>query len=45
MPIPEVGAVAPDFELHNQDGEAIRLSDFLGKRIVLYFFPAADTPG
>ena len=45
MPIPKVGAVAPDFELQNQEGEPVRLSDYLGQRIVLYFFPAADTPG
>jgi peroxiredoxin Q/BCP len=42
----EIGDKAPDFELQNQDGETVRLSDFAGdKTIVLYFYPKADTPG
>lgn len=45
MTMPRVGNVAPDFELQNQDGETVRLSDLFGRKIVLYFFPAADTPG
>lgn len=45
MTVLEIGTFAPDFELQNQAGEAVRLSDFLGKQIVLYFFPRADTPG
>jgi peroxiredoxin Q/BCP len=36
---------APEFELPNQDGEPVRLSDFEGQRVVLYFYPRADTPG
>ncbi|MFN8164285.1 MAG: thioredoxin-dependent thiol peroxidase [Solirubrobacterales bacterium] len=40
------GDPAPDFELPNQDGDLIRLSDLLGQPwLVLYFFPRADTPG
>jgi len=39
------GDKAPDFELRNQDGEPVRLSDMAGKRVVLYFYPKADTPG
>src|SRR3954453_11909000 len=39
------GQLAPDFELPNQDGEPVRLSDLRGRRIVLYFYPKADTPG
>src|SRR5918911_3143507 len=41
----ERGRPAPDFELPNQDGEPVRLSDLRGRRIVLYFYPKADTPG
>ena len=41
----EPGQPAPDFELPNQDGEPVRLSDLRGRRIVLYFYPKADTPG
>ena len=41
----EVGTKAPDFALLNQDGETVRLSDFLGKRVVLYFYPRDNTPG
>ena len=39
----KVGDVAPDFTLTNQDGEAVSLSSFKGKKIVLLFFPAANT--
>jgi peroxiredoxin Q/BCP len=39
------GATAPDFELPDQDGNAVKLSDLRGKRVVLYFYPKADTPG
>jgi peroxiredoxin Q/BCP len=39
------GDRAPDFELLNQDGETVKLSDFEGKNVVLYFYPKADTPG
>ena len=41
----EIGAKAPDFELLNKDGETVRLSDFAGKKIVLYFYPRDNTPG
>lgn len=40
-----IGDKAPDFSLLNQDGEEIRLSDFLGKKVVLYFYPKDNTPG
>ena len=36
---------APDFKLKNQFGEIVSLSDFLGKKVVLYFYPKDDTPG
>jgi peroxiredoxin Q/BCP len=41
----EPGATAPDFELPDQDGGSFRLSSLRGKRVVLYFYPKADTPG
>ena len=41
----EIGMKAPDFELFNQNGEAVRLSDLLGKKVVLYFYPRDNTPG
>jgi len=45
MPIPQVGEPAPDFELLSDAGETVRLSDFRGRRVVLYFYPHADTSG
>jgi peroxiredoxin Q/BCP len=39
------GDQAPDIELQTETGEAFRLSDLKGKRVVLYFYPKADTPG
>jgi peroxiredoxin Q/BCP len=39
------GDSAPEFELQNQDGRAVKLSDYRGKRVVLFAFPKADTPG
>jgi peroxiredoxin Q/BCP len=39
------GDAAPDFSLKDQSGRATRLSDVRGRRVVLYFFPKADTPG
>ena len=41
----ETGQPAPDFELPDQDGNRVRLSDLRGRRVVLYFYPKADTPG
>jgi peroxiredoxin Q/BCP len=41
----EQGDEAPDFELPDQDGRAVRLSDFRGRPVVVYFYPKADTPG
>ncbi len=46
MPIPAVGKAAPAFQLSDQDGKKVRLSDFKGKKnVVLYFYPKALTPG
>src|ERR1700757_802778 len=44
-PMIEQGQPAPDFELPDQDGRMVRLSDFQGQRVVLYFYPKAATPG
>jgi peroxiredoxin Q/BCP len=41
----EVGNKAPEFTLTSDKGEDVSLSDFRGERIVLYFYPKADTPG
>ena len=41
----DVGSKAPAFSLPNQDGVPVALKDFGGERIVLYFYPADDTPG
>ncbi len=43
--MPQVGDKAPEFELLNQDGETVKMSDFAGQTVVLYFYPKADTPG
>ena len=45
MSAPEPGQKAPAFSLKNQDGETVKLSDFKGETLVLYFYPKADTPG
>ena len=42
---PAAGAKAPDFTLAVDDGRKISLKDFRGKKLVLYFYPKADTPG
>jgi peroxiredoxin Q/BCP len=41
----EQGQKAPDFELPDQDGRAVKLSDFRSQPVVVYFYPKADTPG
>ena len=41
----EEGKPAPDFELATDTGETVKLSDFRGKPVVLYFYPKDDTPG
>ena len=40
-----VGAKAPDFTLFDKDGKSVSLSDFLGKKVILYFYPKDNTPG
>ena len=39
------GTPAPDFELPDQNGEPVQLSSFRGRKVVLYFYPKANTPG
>ena len=39
------GMQAPDFALWDKDGKLVRLSDFLGRKVVLYFYPKDNTPG
>ena len=41
----EIGMKAPDFTLPDKDGKLVSLSDFLGKKVVLYFYPKDNTPG
>jgi thioredoxin-dependent peroxiredoxin len=41
----QAGDKAPDFELPDQNGDPVKLSDLRGQTVVLYFYPRADTPG
>ena len=41
----EVGAKAPAFSLPDADGNTVKLSDFKGRKVIVYFYPAASTPG
>lgn len=41
----EIDMKAPEFTLFDKDGNAVSLSDFLGKKIILYFYPKDNTPG
>jgi len=43
--MPTVGQAAPDFELLNQEGQTVRLSDYRGKRVIIFAFPKANTMG
>ena len=45
MPRLEIGDPAPDFSLADENGGVIKLSDFAGRKVVVYFYPADDTPG
>ena len=40
----KIGDKAPEFEVKNQNGEIVKLSNFSGKKIVLFFYPKASTP-
>jgi thioredoxin-dependent peroxiredoxin len=41
----QAGDAAPDLALQDQSGNTVRLSDFAGRRVLVYFYPKADTPG
>jgi peroxiredoxin Q/BCP len=41
----EVGDKAPAFSLSDADGNTVKLSDFKGRKVIVYFYPAASTPG
>ena len=41
----QIGDEAPDFELSDHNGNTVRLGDLRGKKVVLWFYPKADTPG
>lgn len=41
----QTGQEAPDFEVSDHRGETVRLRDQRGQRVVLWFYPKADTPG
>ncbi len=45
MNLPQAGTKAPDFRGINQNGKEISLNDFIGKKLILYFYPKDDTPG
>lgn len=45
MSVPKVGQDAPDFALPDETGRTVRLSDYKGKHVILYFYPKDDTPG
>lgn len=41
----EAGSKAPNFNLNDQDGNKVKLADFKGQKLLIYFYPKADTPG
>jgi peroxiredoxin Q/BCP len=43
--MPATGEMAPEFELFSDEGKKVRLSDFRGKKVILYFYPKAGTGG
>jgi thioredoxin-dependent peroxiredoxin len=45
MPRLETGQIAPAFTLNDQSGQAVSLSDFVGRKLIIFFYPAAMTPG
>lgn len=45
MAVISEGSEAPNFTLLNQDGKQVSLKDFAGKRVLLWWYPKADTPG
>ncbi|MXP56589.1 thioredoxin-dependent thiol peroxidase [Pantoea sp. Mhis] len=45
MNLLKIGDIAPKFSLPDQDGEQVSLTDFIGQRVIIYFYPKAMTPG
>ena len=45
MPTLQEGAQAPDFTCQSHEGKTVKLSDYRGKWVILWFYPKADTPG
>jgi len=45
MPLVDIGETAPDFTLLSDEGKEVSLKDYLGKKVVLYFYPKDGTPG
>jgi peroxiredoxin Q/BCP len=45
MPQLSIGDKAPAFSLADQHGKTVKLSDFKGRKLLVYFYPKADTPG
>ncbi len=43
--MPATGEMAPEFELLSDEGKKVKLSDFRGKKVILYFYPKAGTGG
>lgn len=43
--MPNIGEIAPDFELVSDEGDRVKLSNFRGKKVILYFYPKAGTSG
>jgi len=43
--MPQIGEKAPDFELLNDEGKPVKLADYLGRKVVLYFYPRDFTSG
>ena len=41
----EIGEKAPEFTLEDQDGNSVSLTNFLGKKVLVWFYPKASTPG
>ncbi|HSQ47350.1 MAG TPA: redoxin domain-containing protein, partial [Lutibacter sp.] len=41
----KIGDATPNFEAHDQQGNIVKLSDYKGKKLVLFFYPKASTPG
>jgi peroxiredoxin len=44
-PMLKVGDPAPDFEVVDHNGKRVKLRDYRGKKVLLWFYPKADTPG